>query len=94
MIKNNFSRLMGERLQKISELSEKTGISRTTLTNLYYRRCKAISFDVLDKLCTFLNCTVDDIIEYRNDGDDEGVEKYVQMPKTGKEGRGVTNGGN
>ena len=38
MINNNFSKLLGERLLKISKVSEETGISRTTLTNLYYRR--------------------------------------------------------
>lgn len=52
---------------KISKISEDTGISRTTLTNLYYRRCTAISFEVLDKLCTYLNCGVEDIVEFKKD---------------------------
>ena len=69
MISNNFSRLLGERLLKISTISEETGISRTTLTNLYYRRSSAISFDVLDKLCNNLNCRISDIIEYKKEGD-------------------------
>ncbi len=64
MISNKFSRLLGERLLKISKVSDETGISRTTLTNIYYRRCNAISFDVLDKLCKYLNCNIEDIIEY------------------------------
>lgn len=67
MIQNKFSRLVGERLLKISKISEDTGISRTTLTNLYYRRCNAISFEVLDKLCTYLNCGIENIIEYKKD---------------------------
>lgn len=67
MISNNFSRLLGERLLKISKVSQETGISRTTLTNLYYRRSSAISFDVLDKLCSYLDCEINDIIEYKND---------------------------
>lgn len=67
MINNNFSKLLGERLLKISKVSEETGISRTTLTNLYYRRNRKISFDVLDKLCEYLNCNVGDIIEYKGD---------------------------
>jgi len=67
MIINKFSALLGERLIKISAIAKQTGISRTTLTNLYYRRSTYISFDVLNKLCGFLDCSVDDIFEYRED---------------------------
>ncbi len=66
MISNKFSRILGERLIKVSTIARDTGISRTTLTNLYYRRSTAISFEVLDKLCTYLNCGIEDIIEYQN----------------------------
>lgn len=64
MINNKFSRLLGEKLLKISKISQDTGISRTTLTNLYYRRSISISFDVLDKLCKYLECDINDIIQY------------------------------
>lgn len=67
MINNHFSRLLGERLLKISKIAEETGISRTTLTNLYYRRCNMISFDTLDKLCRYLGCGIGDILEYVDD---------------------------
>lgn len=67
MINNRFSTILGERLLKISKISEETGISRTTLTNLYYRRSTQISFDVLNKLCKYLDCSVEDIIEYSPD---------------------------
>ncbi len=65
MINNKFSVLLGERLIKITEISERTGISRTTLTNLYYKRSKSISFDVLNKLCEFFDCSIEDIIEFK-----------------------------
>lgn len=64
MINNNFSILLAKRLLKISKISEDTGISRTTLTNLYYRRSTQITFDVLDKLCKYLDCSISDIVEY------------------------------
>lgn len=66
MINNKFSILLGERLIKITEVSNITGISRTTLTNLYYKRSKSISFDVLNKLCKFFDCSIDEIIEFKN----------------------------
>ena len=67
MINNKFSVILAERLLKISKISEETGISRTTLTNLYYRKSTKISFDVLDKLCKYLDCSVSDIIEYKQE---------------------------
>ena len=67
MIKNHFSRILGERLLKISKIAEETVISRTTLTNLYYRRCMGITFDTLDKLCRYLDCNIGDILEYVDD---------------------------
>lgn len=67
MISNKFSIILGERLLKISKISEETGISRTTLTNLYYRKSKYITFETLDKLCNYLACSIEDIIEYQPD---------------------------
>lgn len=64
MINNKFSMLLGKKLIKISEISRETGISRTTLTSLYYKKSTKISFDVLDKLCDYLECSISDIIEF------------------------------
>lgn len=64
MIKNKLSQMLGERLLKISQISNTTGISRTTLTNIYYKRAKQISFETLDKLCKYLECDVGDILEF------------------------------
>lgn len=60
---NNLSQILGEKLIKISQVSKDTGISRSTLTNLYYKRSKAISGDVLHKLCDYLDCSVGDLLE-------------------------------
>lgn len=64
MVNNKFSGLLGSKLLKITKVAQETGISRTTLTNLYYKRTQQISFEVLDKLCQYLECEVQDIIEY------------------------------
>lgn len=67
MINNKFSRILGEKLIKITDVSKATGISRNTLTNIYYRRSKQISLDVLNKLCNYLQCNVGDILEYKEE---------------------------
>lgn len=60
-IHNYFSSILGANNLKISEVSAKTGISRTTLTKLYYCEGEAIYFSVLEKLCNYLHCDVQDI---------------------------------
>lgn len=65
VINNKLSGLMGNKLVKISQVSQETGISRTTLTSLYYRRSTAITFEVLDKLCNYFHCSIDDIFEFQ-----------------------------
>lgn len=67
MIDNNFSAILGKRRLKISAIAKETGISRTTLTNLYYGRSEKISFDVMDRLCKCLGCGVGDLFEFKPD---------------------------
>ncbi len=57
--------MMGERKLKIAELSKDLGVHRNTITLLYYERAKRIDFDVLDKLCKYFNCSVGEILEYK-----------------------------
>lgn len=67
MIRNKFSVILGEKLLRISKVAQDTGISRTTLTNLYFRRAQGITFEVMDKLCKYLECDVNDLFEYKPD---------------------------
>lgn len=64
MLKNNLSKLMGEKKLKISELHKLTGLSRNTLTKLYYERTDYISFKTIEKLCCILECNTQELLEY------------------------------
>ncbi|KDE67273.1 Cro/Cl family transcriptional regulator [Fusobacterium necrophorum subsp. funduliforme] len=64
MIKNYLSKLMGEKRYSIVEVAQKTGMSPTTISNLYNEKVKRLDFDTLEKLCILFNCRVQDIIEY------------------------------
>lgn len=75
MIVNKFSVLLAQRLLKISVLAKATGISRVTLTQLYYRRTKQIDLETLDKLCHYLQCGVGDILEFQEGNKKEAVGK-------------------
>lgn len=67
MIECKLSTLMGAQRKKISDVARATGISRTTLIELYYDRSKAVSFRVIELLCRYLNCTVGDLFVIEED---------------------------
>lgn len=60
---SRFATLLGTKKLKISDVARKTGISRTTLTKLYYGDGCAVTYKVLSKLCAALDCDVSDILE-------------------------------
>ncbi|WP_337588896.1 helix-turn-helix transcriptional regulator [Levilactobacillus koreensis] len=61
---NNFSTLLGSRLLKIDDVYKATGISRTTLTELYYRRKANVELRTLKKICDYLQVSLSELIEY------------------------------
>jgi len=64
MLKNNLSKLMGEKRIKIYELEKLSSVSRSTLTRLYYNQTNTISFNTIEKLCKALECTTQELLEY------------------------------
>ena len=83
MILCNLAAIMGERRLKISKVAADTGISRTTLTALYYDYGKGVQFDTANKLCEYLDVDMSELfifapVDYRfeaveyNDGSHEG----------------------
>ena len=55
-------KLLIDREMKIKELAEQAGISQATLAKMK-KDGATVSSDVLVKICTALNCTVDEIME-------------------------------
>lgn len=66
MFKNNLSAVMGAKRIKIYELSAISGLSRSTITRLYYNQTNTVSFNTLEKLCMALDCKLDDLFEITN----------------------------
>lgn len=67
MIKCNLSRLMGEKKLKISDVAKDTGINRGTITRLYHETAVRVDFDVLEKLCVYLECEISELFEIENE---------------------------
>ena len=64
MIKCHLSRIMGEKKLKIVDVSRETGINRGTITRLYQETAERVDLEVIDKLCSFLDCGVENLFEY------------------------------
>ena len=63
MLKNNLSDIMGAKRIKIYELEKISGISRSTITRLYYNQTNTVSFNTIENICKALNCTPGDLFE-------------------------------
>ncbi len=66
MIESRLSIIMAERkVFTLKSLSDQTGLSRTSLTNLFYGKGDGIRFQTLDVLCKALNIGVGELLQYR-----------------------------
>lgn len=69
MIKNRLKILLAERDLNYSRLSEITGISINALSKMGKEGgtgSKQITYEVLDKICTALNCQVGDLLVWKS----------------------------
>ena len=64
MINNKLSEILGKKRIRMSELQKLTGLSHTTIINLYYDRTKNISFETIDKICNALECNTQELFEH------------------------------
>ena len=64
MIRNNLSLILVERQLRISQVSNDTGISRTTLTGLSQNNTKMIQTNIINTLCNYLEITPNVFFEY------------------------------
>lgn len=67
MIVCKLSEILGKKKLKIADVVRDTGITRPTLTSLYYEKGKGINFDTLDKLCKCLSVTPGELFEQSNE---------------------------
>ncbi len=68
---------LGEQLEKLQfrearritlqEVSEATGINRSTLSKLLNLKGYSTGTDVLDRLCTYFGCPISELVEHMAD---------------------------
>ena len=59
----NLSTLMGKRRFSIQDVHTLTGLSRSTVSNLYNDKATRIDFDTLEKLCSLFECSANELFE-------------------------------
>ena len=74
MIVVNLDVMMAKRKMSLGELSERVGITLANLSVLKNNKARAIRFSTLDAICRALDCTPQDILEYRPDEDQPDEE--------------------
>lgn len=67
LIKVKLNEVLKKKRYSQQEVSDATGIHTNTLSLICTGKTHGISFQVLEKLCSFLNCKIQDIIEYQKD---------------------------
>ena len=65
----NLSTLMGKARYNIQDVHEKTGLSRTTIAQLYHDKASRVDYDTVQKLCLLFDCYGGDI--FTLDSEDE-----------------------
>jgi putative transcriptional regulator len=55
---------MGEKKVSIAEVSRQTGLNRNTITLLYKETATRIDLPAVDKLCSYFDCQVSELLEF------------------------------
>ncbi|CAI3403562.1 helix-turn-helix transcriptional regulator [Enterococcus cecorum] len=55
---NNLAIILAKKRMSLSRLKELTGISRTTLQNIYYLRAENATLKTVNKICEVLDVTL------------------------------------
>ena len=68
----NLDVMMAKRKIGLNDLAERIDLTPANLSILKNSKGKAIRFSTLDRLCRALGCQPGDILEYRNEDEDNG----------------------
>ncbi|HOJ77042.1 MAG TPA: helix-turn-helix transcriptional regulator [Bacillota bacterium] len=61
------STILGVKRLKMADVVRGTGLARDTVRNLYYDKTRRVDYEVLEKICDYLDCSLEDLLEYKKD---------------------------
>ena len=81
----NLDVVLARRKIRSKELAERIGITEQNVSLLKSGKVKGVRFETLEKICEVLQCQPGDILEYRAERDQRGVEGFRMS--TAREGK-------
>ena len=70
MIRIKLSEVLGRKKMTRKKLSELIGVRPNTIGDLYNEKVRKIDLDLLDRMCTVLECSVSDLLEHVTETED------------------------
>ena len=70
----NLDVMLARRKMSVTELTEKVGITMANISILKNGKARAIKFSTLGAICRALECQPGDILEWREDEEDDRFE--------------------
>ena len=58
--------ILAKKRLKVADVARETGLSKSTLTALYYERAKNQSLDTLKKVSSYLGVTLDEFLDTKD----------------------------
>ena len=65
MIKIKLRELMWEKNISAVDIQKQTGIHATTISKIINGKSKNFGLDIVDKLCTVLDCKIEDLLQFK-----------------------------
>ncbi|MBS4948860.1 MAG: helix-turn-helix transcriptional regulator [Streptococcus mitis] len=65
-MKNNMRVILAKKRLKVADVARETGLSKSTLTALYYERAKNPRLDTLKKVSSYLGVTLDEFLDTKD----------------------------
>lgn len=69
VVRNNLRIIMAAKKKNIQDVSDATGLTRRTVSKLYHEISTQIRFDVLEKLCLYLDCEIHELLYLQKEED-------------------------
>ena len=69
------STLMGQARYSIQDVHVRTGLARSTVTQLYHDKATRIDFETIEKLCALFQCNITTLLEL------EGIKREDRTKK-------------
>ena len=74
-IKVNLDDVLKQRGMTGKELCEKVGITEANMSMFRSGKVKGIRFHTLNRICYFLDCKIEDLLEFDGNLDDQGEKE-------------------